>query len=75
MDLCDVNPGELVGRYELAEALKMAPQAVSGCCTNDMQPSLEGPFEVSRYETQEESGIFHRSNYHSKRTFIGLILK
>lgn len=38
-----------VTNKELAEALKIAPQTVSRWCTNDMQPSVEKLFEVSKY--------------------------
>ena len=38
-----------VTNKELAEALQIAPQTVSRWCTNDMQPSIEKLFEVSKY--------------------------
>jgi len=38
-----------VTNKELAEALHIAPQTVSRWCTNDMQPSIEKLFDVSKY--------------------------
>jgi transcriptional regulator with XRE-family HTH domain len=38
-----------VTNKELAEALGIAPQTVSRWCTNDMQPSVEKLFLVSKH--------------------------
>ena len=38
-----------VTNKQLAEALKIAPQTVSRWCTNDMQPSIEKLFAISKY--------------------------
>ena len=38
-----------VTNKELAEALKIAPQTVSRWCTNDMQPSVEKLYAISKY--------------------------
>ena len=38
-----------VTNKELAEALKIAPQTVSRWCTNDMQPSIEKLYAISKY--------------------------
>ncbi|HEX9503816.1 MAG TPA: helix-turn-helix transcriptional regulator [Patescibacteria group bacterium] len=38
-----------VTNKELAEALGIAPQTVSRWCTNDMQPSVEKLFAISKY--------------------------
>ena len=38
-----------VTNKELAEALKIAPQTVSRWCTNDIQPSVETLYFISRY--------------------------
>ena len=38
-----------VTNKELAESLKIAPQTVSRWCTNDMQPSIEKLYSISKY--------------------------
>ncbi|HEX9503231.1 MAG TPA: helix-turn-helix transcriptional regulator [Patescibacteria group bacterium] len=38
-----------VTNKELAEALGIAPQTVSRWCTNDMQPSIEKLYSISKY--------------------------
>lgn len=38
-----------VTNKKLAEALKIAPQTVSRWCTNDIQPSVEKLYEISKY--------------------------
>jgi putative transcriptional regulator len=38
-----------VTNKELAEALKIAPQTVSRWCTNDIQPSVEKLYDISKY--------------------------
>jgi len=38
-----------VTNKELAEALKIAPQTVSRWCTNDIQPSVEKLYAISKY--------------------------
>ena len=38
-----------VTNKELAEALEVSPQTVSKWCTNDMQPSIEKLYAISKY--------------------------
>jgi putative transcriptional regulator len=38
-----------VTNKELAEALEVSPATVSRWCTNDMQPSIEKLFAISKY--------------------------
>ena len=38
-----------VTNKELAETLKISPQTVSRWCTNDMQPSIEKLYAISKY--------------------------